>query len=75
MTISELIELLQEIKEKEGDLGVAYVYNDGGYPHDGRGICRGSRSSTYPVRRQGRRTLVTKEEENHESSEHDNHTS
>lgn len=32
MTISELIELLQEIKEKEGDLGVAYVYNDGGYP-------------------------------------------
>ena len=32
MTISELIELLQEIMEKEGDLGVAYVYNDGGYP-------------------------------------------
>lgn len=32
MTISELIKLLQEIKEKEGDLGVAYVYNDGGYP-------------------------------------------
>lgn len=32
MTISELIELLQEIMEKEGDIGVAYVYNDGGYP-------------------------------------------
>lgn len=32
MTISELIELLQEIKEKEGNLDVAYVYNDGGYP-------------------------------------------
>lgn len=32
MTISELIELLQEIKEKEGDIGVAYIYNDGGYP-------------------------------------------
>ena len=32
MTISELIELLQEIMEKEGDIGVAYTYNDGGYP-------------------------------------------
>ena len=32
MTISELIELLQEFMEKEGDIGVAYVYNDNGYP-------------------------------------------
>lgn len=32
MTISELIELLQEIMEKEGDIAVAYTYNDGGYP-------------------------------------------
>ena len=32
MTISELIELLQEIMEKEGDIEVAYTYNDGGYP-------------------------------------------
>lgn len=31
MTISELIELLQEIMEKEGDIDVAYVYNDDGY--------------------------------------------
>lgn len=31
MTISELIELLQEIMEKEGDIEVAYTYNDGGY--------------------------------------------
>lgn len=31
MTISELIELLQEIMEKEGDIDVAYTYNDGGY--------------------------------------------
>lgn len=32
MTISELIELLKEFMEKEGDIGVAYTYNDGGYP-------------------------------------------
>ena len=32
MTISELIELLQEIMEKEGDIEVAYTYNAGGYP-------------------------------------------
>lgn len=31
MTISELIELLQEIMEKEGDIDVAYTYNDDGY--------------------------------------------
>lgn len=31
MTISELIELLQEIMEKEGDINVAYTYNDDGY--------------------------------------------
>ena len=31
MTIRELIELLQEIMEKEGDIEVAYTYNDNGY--------------------------------------------
>lgn len=32
MTISELIELLQEIMEKEGDIVVQYVRNDNGDP-------------------------------------------
>lgn len=62
MTISELIELLQEIMEKEGDIEVAYTYNDGGYPNDGRRICRGRRSSAYPLR-QGRRDLVRRTNE------------
>lgn len=31
MTISELIELLKETMEKEGDIEVAYTYNDNGY--------------------------------------------
>lgn len=40
MTISELIELLQEIMEKEGDIEVAYTYNDNGYFLSGEaGVC------------------------------------
>ena len=40
MTISELIELLQEIMEKEGDIEVAYTYNDNGYLLNGEeGVC------------------------------------
>ena len=35
MTISELIELLQEIMEKEGDIVVQYVRNDNGDPLNG----------------------------------------
>lgn len=35
MTISELIELLKEIMEKEGDIDVAYAYNDNGYLMEG----------------------------------------
>lgn len=40
MTISELIELLKETMEKEGDIEVAYTYNDNGYLMDGESaIC------------------------------------
>lgn len=40
MTISELIELLQEIMEKEGEIEVAYTYNDNGYILNGEAyIC------------------------------------
>lgn len=35
MTISELIELLQEIMEKEGDIVVQYMHNDNGAPLHG----------------------------------------
>lgn len=35
MTISELIELLKEIMEKEGDIKVTYTYNNNGYLMDG----------------------------------------
>lgn len=35
MTISELIEILQEIMEKEGDIVVQYVRNDNGDPLNG----------------------------------------
>lgn len=31
MTISELIEELEKIKEKHGDIDVEYQYNDDGY--------------------------------------------
>lgn len=48
MTISELIELLQEIMEKEGDLGVAYVYNDGGYPMMGEEYVGGESKFDIP---------------------------
>lgn len=40
MTISELIELLQEIMEKEGDIVVQYVRNDNGAPlHGEKRVC------------------------------------
>lgn len=40
MTISELIELLQEIMEKEGDIVVQYVRNDNGDPlHGEKRVC------------------------------------
>ena len=40
MTISELIELLKETMEKEGDIEVAYTYNDNGYFLNGEaGVC------------------------------------
>lgn len=31
MTISELIEKLEEVKKEHGDIEVEYSYNDGGY--------------------------------------------
>lgn len=40
MTISELIELLQEIMEKEGDIVVQYMHNDNGDPlHGEKRVC------------------------------------
>lgn len=51
MTISELIELLQEIMEKEGDIEVAYTYNDGGYPMMGEEYAGASRFGLPPTAR------------------------
>ena len=38
MTISELIEILEKIKEENGDLIVTYAYNDCGYVLQGEEV-------------------------------------
>ncbi len=38
MTLSGLIELLQEIMEEEGDIEVVYAYNDNGYLMEGESV-------------------------------------
>lgn len=62
MTISELIELLQEIMEKEGDIDVAYVYNDDGYILNGEAWVCGVEVRLTPLW-QGRRDLVRRTNE------------